>query len=83
MLEEYKDLIDAFSKLNRTKKQTEIRDELQELLMLFHNISDRILVHTEMEKLEKDNITEEEFLNGIYAYIISAKESIGQYLSNE
>lgn len=85
-MEEYKNLIDSFCNLQSNEKKTEIRDELQELLMVFHRLckekqSDvKILTHPEMNKLDDPNVSDEEFLNAIYSYIISIKESIGKYL---
>lgn len=86
-MEEYKGLIDAFCNLNKSRKKAEIRDELQELLMFFQKlckekgVNDKMLLHLEMKKLNDENVSEEDFLNGIYAYIISLKENIGKYLN--
>ena len=85
MIDSYNNLIENFSELNKSIKQKEILNEIQETLMLFHSLSkqkdenDRILVHEKMELLNKDNMIESEFLDGLYAYIISMKESIGKY----
>lgn len=86
-MNEYRELINSFCELQKDKKKNEIRDELQEILMLFHklckekNINSNILVHEEMKKLQEGYVSEDEFLNAIYAYIISIKENIGMYFS--
>lgn len=86
-MEEYKSLIDGFCELNKSKKKSEIRDELQEILMVFHRlckereIDSKILTHNEMKKIDDEGCSDDEFLNAIYAYIISIKESIGKYLN--
>lgn len=86
-MEEYKSLIDSFCSLNKIEKKVEIRDELQELLMVFHRlckekqIDNKILTHDEMKKIDDINVSDDEFFNAIYSYIISIKESIGKYLN--
>jgi len=85
-LEEYKELIDKFCELDINTKHKEIKNEIQELLGLFHKLcedkngNDSMLIHNKMKELDKDSIPEEEFLDGLYAYIISIKENIGKYL---
>ena len=86
-MQEYQSLIDNFCQLRKTEKKSEIRDELQELLMIFHRlcmekqIDNKILTHDEMKKIDDGNVSDDEFLNAIYAYIISIKETIGKYLN--
>jgi len=86
-MEEYEKLIDSFCQLQNMRKKEEIKNELQEILVLFHklccnkNSKDKMLLHSIMNKIEERNYSEEDFLNAVYAYIISIKESIGKYLS--
>ncbi len=88
-MEEYKVLIDKFCNLNKQKKRNEIKNEIQEVLVLFKKlcedkgIKNQLLLHTEMNNFENENMTEDEFLNAIYAYIISMENSIGNYLQNQ
>lgn len=88
-MEEYKVLIDKFCDLNKQKKRNEIKNEIQEVLVLFKKlcedkgIKNQLLLHTEMNNFENENMTEDEFLNAIYAYIISMENSIGNYLQNQ
>ena len=85
MIDSYNELIYKFLELEKSIKQKEIVNEIQETLMLFHSLckqreeKDRILIHEKMKELDKDTFSEDEFLNGLYAYIISMKESIGKY----
>lgn len=84
-MKEYKELIDSFCKLDKKVKHEEINNELQELLSFLHmlcmekNLDSSILLHHEMNDYEKNN-SEDEFLNSVYSYVISIKESLGKYL---
>lgn len=80
-MEEYNELVESFSRLNPNTKRDEIMYEVQELFELFHILtggSDTLLT-SEMDEYET-GLGEEEFLNSIYAYLISTKENIGKYL---
>ena len=80
-MEEYNELVESFSKLNSNTKRDEIMYEVQELFELFHILTggSDILLTSEMDEYET-GLGEEEFLNSIYAYLISTKENIGKYL---
>lgn len=80
-MEEYNELVESFSKLNSNTKRDEIMYEVQELFELFHVLTGGIdtLLTSEMDEYET-GLGEEEFLNSIYAYLISTKENIGKYL---
>jgi hypothetical protein len=41
-----------------------------------------MLFHTEINYYEQ-YVAEDKFLNAVYTYLISTKESIGQYLDNK
>ena len=81
-MEEYNELIDSFSRLDSNIKRDEIMYEVQELFALFHSLTggNETLFTGEMNEYDT-GLGEEEFLNSIYAYIISTKENIGKYLS--
>lgn len=85
-MKEYFELIEAFCTLDKSIKQIEINNELQELLSLLHvlclekNVDSKMLLHSEMNDFENNN-SDEEFLNSVYSYIISIKESLGSYLN--
>ena len=85
MKKEYADLIEEFSKLDKDIKHYEIKDELQEILALFYKLckkkysKDILLVHEKMKKIDDKNLSDEEFMDGVYAYLISIKELIGKY----
>ncbi len=80
-MEEYYELVESFSKLNSETKRDEIMYEVQELFALFHALSggNDTLYTNEMTEYET-GLGEDEFLNSIYAYLISTKENIGRYL---
>ncbi len=80
-MEEYNELVEAFTKLSSNTKRDEILYEVQELFALFHTLTggNETLLATEMNEYES-GLGEEEFLNSIYAYLISTKENIGRYL---
>lgn len=80
-MEEYNELIDSFSRLDSKIKRDEIMYEVQELFALFHSLTggNETLLAGEMNEYDT-GLGEEEFLNSIYAYLISTKENIGRYL---
>ena len=79
---EYNELIESFSKLDNDIKRDEIMYEVQELFALFHSLTGGTdtLLTGEMNEYDT-GLGEEEFLNSIYAYLISTKENIGKYLN--
>ena len=79
---EYNELIDSFSRLDSKIKRDEIMYEVQELFALFHSLTGGTdtLLTGEMNEYDT-GLGEEEFLNSIYAYLISTKENIGKYLN--
>ena len=80
-MEEYNELVEAFTKLSSNTKRDEILYEVQELFALFHSLTggNDTLFTGEMNEYET-GLGEDEFLNSIYAYLISTKENIGKYL---
>ena len=80
-MEEYNELIESFSRLDSDVKRDEIMYEVQELFALFHSLTGGrdTLFTGDMNEYET-GLGEEEFLNSIYAYLISTKENIGRYL---
>lgn len=85
-MQEYNDVINAFCNLDKESKQEEINKELRELLTILHALclekdnNANILLHEEMNDY-KNNNSDDEFLNSVYSYILSIKESFGKYLS--
>lgn len=80
-MEEYNELIEAFTKLQPSTKRDEIMYEVQELFALFHSLTggSDTLLSTEMNDYI-NGLGEDEFLNSVYAYLVSTKENIGRYL---
>lgn len=80
-MEEYNELIESFSRLDNDIKRDEIMYEVQELFALFHSLTggNDTLFTGEMNEYDT-GLGEEEFLNSLYAYLISTKENIGKYL---
>lgn len=80
-MEEYNELIESFSRLDSDVKRDEIMCEVQELFALFHSLTGGTdtLFTGDMNEYET-GLGEDEFLNSLYAYIISTKENIGRYL---
>ena len=81
-MNEYNELIEAFSHLNIKDKREQVNEELRELfavchlLMIDKGIDEAPLLHSDMN----DNKgTEHDFLNSTYSYLISIKENIGKY----
>ena len=84
-MREYNEVINSFCKLNTDIKKTEINSELQELLSVLHmlclekGLDSSMLLHHEMNDFKNEN-NEDDFLNSVYSYVISIKESLGRYL---
>lgn len=84
-MKEYSELINSFCKLEKEIKKDEINSELQELLSVLHmlciekGIDNSMLLHHEMNDYKTEN-NEDDFLNSVYSYVISIKESLGRYL---
>lgn len=80
-MEEYNELIESFGRLECSNKRDEIMYEVQELFALFHSLTggNDTLFTGEMNEYET-GLGEDEFLNSVYAYLISTKENIGKYL---
>ncbi len=84
-MKEYSELINSFCKLEKEIKKDEINSELQELLSVLHmlciekGIDSSMLLHHEMNDYKTEN-NEDDFLNSVYSYVISIKESLGRYL---
>ena len=85
MIDDYNNLIEAFSNLNKDKKRKEILEEIQEVLFIFHTLckekdeNNKLLTNYRMLELNEKEMNEEEFLNALYAYIVSMKDVIGKY----
>lgn len=83
-MQEYNNLIDAFSELHIEDKRHEIMHEMKELITVFQSLNmnkgkqPSLLLHHAMNDYKSEN-NENEFLNSIYSYIISTKELVGEY----
>lgn len=88
-MEVYRNLIETFSKLDRKTKREEIKDELQETLMVFEKlcrnkkVKGDLLLHEQMKNLERDDISEDDCLNAIYSYIIAIEERMGDFFQKQ
>ena len=84
-MKEYSELINSFCKLEKEIKKDEINSEIQELLSVLHmlfiekGIDSSMLLNHEMNDYKTEN-NDDDFLNSVYSYVISIKESLGRYL---
>lgn len=83
---EFNDYIEVFKKLSlKKKKELTIRE--MKLVITFLNklkqdlkMPDDILLNKEMLDVEKENASEEDFVEAVFVYINAIKESLAEYL---
>ena len=84
--ESYDKYIEVYTKLNLYDKREEIISKLKYLiasLQLLHQdkkINDDLLMNREILDLNKDNVSEEDFLEGIFVYIHILEDTIAKVL---
>ena len=86
---EFNNYIDEFKKLDSFDKMKEIVDSIKQLvsfidlLALEKNIDLKYLTSKEVSDLNKDDCTEDDYLEAILVYIEVVKNNIAQYLDSK
>lgn len=80
-------LIEAYKKLGTTRKCEEIISSLKELIAIFEYISksqgydNQAILNKEVQAINKKDVTIDEYLTAIYAYITCFENLSGSLLS--
>lgn len=86
--ETFKDYLTEFKTLSINGKRAEVIDNLKEFIAIFDTLAVQegmkinYLKSNEIKDLYEENVSEEDFLEGIFVYFEVAKSILGQYLSN-
>lgn len=84
----FNDYLNEFKKLSVNDKRSEIIDNLKEFIAIFDSLASRegikinYLKSNEIKDLYDENVSEDDFLEGVFVYFEVAKSILGQYLSN-
>ncbi len=84
----YNEYISKYTQLNIEQKRSEIIEKLKHIIVLFQQISaikglnNDLLVNKELLDLNKENVSEDDFLEGIFVYINMLEDIIGKTMEN-
>ena len=87
--ETFNEYLSEFKKLSVTEKRNEIIDNLKEFIAIFDSLASRegikinYLKSNEIKDLYDKNVSEDDYLEGIFVYFEVAKSILGQYLRNQ
>lgn len=82
----FENYIEEFKKLSVKDKREEVINSVKEIIAVFDKIArdDNIVLNflkaLEIDDLNKDKVSEDDYLEGLIVYIEAAKNMIGQYL---
>ena len=85
----FNDYIEAFKKLDTQSKRDEIINSIKETIALFETLADQdhiplhYLRNGEIKDLNKDEVSEDDFLEATIVYLEVAKNIIGEYLDHK
>ncbi len=86
-MEEYNHYINEFVNLNVEDKREEIVNKLKELIATLEVIAKELndpqpaLLNREMIDLNQEDVSEEDYLEAVFAYLISLEDLIGRTLN--
>ena len=86
-MEEYNHYINEFVNLNVEDKREEIVNKLKELIATLEVIAKKLndsqpaLLNREMIDLNQEDVSEEDYLEAVFAYLISLEDLIGRTLN--
>lgn len=89
MKEAYDDLIEAYTHLTKDAKRKEILTEIKKMTAIFHkvcsdkNLDSFELINKELLDLNKENVSEDDYLEALYVYVCWLKELTNTYLKSE
>ena len=83
---EFNELVNNFLKLSTNDKKLIVDKEIKELIASFqqlnakHNLSTNLLYNRELLDINKENSTEDDFIEAMYVYIHIIEELIAVYI---
>ena len=79
---EFNKLVETYKKLPLEEKKKIVQNEFKELIAVLKEIDndDEILYNKEMLDVEKEDQTEDDFVEATFVYLSSIKEVISKYL---
>ena len=84
--EKFNKCVEAYKKLSTNKKEDEIIKELIDLFSFINKlrqdigIPNNVLYNKELDDLQKENRTYEDFLEATFVYVCSLKEYVAEYV---
>lgn len=85
----FNEYMEEFKKLNLKEKRNEIINSIKDLIAIFDKLAEidgielHYLKNQEIKDLQKEEVSEDDFLEGELVYIEVAKNMIGEYLSKK
>lgn len=86
-MEEYNSYINAFVNLDTDDKREEVVNKLKELIATLELIAKKlndaqpVLLNREMIDLNQEEVSEDDYLEAVFAYLISLEDLIGRTLN--
>lgn len=83
---EFNNYVEAYKLLNLKDKKKALLKDIKELLAVLQGINTTsekdttILFNREMLDLEKEEVNEEDYIEGLYVYLTAIKELIANYI---
>ncbi|MBR2997879.1 MAG: hypothetical protein IKF37_02245 [Bacilli bacterium] len=85
---DFNELVDEFKKLSTNEKRELTINEMKSLLAALSSLNSiksndvKILFNHEVIDLNKENYTEDDYIEAIYTYIFSIKELLADFILN-
>lgn len=82
----YNDYIEVFKQLPNEEKRKEIIDKVKDLIATMEKfstdigINHELLLNREMVDLNQQDVSESDYLEGLFAYLITLEETLGESL---
>jgi len=84
---EFNEYVESYKKLPLQEKKEIVNKEIKELLAFIEkakidlNLKSEILFNREILDLNKEIITDEDFVEAMFVYVNAIKESVGKYFN--
>lgn len=85
--EKFDAYIDAYKQLPLQEKKKMVNEEVKKLLAFIDkakkdlNIADDILFNREILDLNRDNVSDDDFVEAMFVYVHAIQESLGKYFN--
>lgn len=80
----FNEYVEAFKKLPLANKKKIVQNDFKELIALLKEIDNNefVLYNKEILDVEKENQTEDDFVEAIFVYLSSVKEMLADYIND-